>query len=603
MLRARERMLCIVTPGWPGGDLSVGDARLAALYGLCESLGVIHFAAVALLPPRPDEPAGTLPSLMLELVADEGLRPDDLLQRLAFHPSGSLWDLYGAWWPAAQPASVGARNEALLALLRRGLSVADGAFVGPRDLSVAQVRAHRRLTEAVRAQAAHIDAATRSKRESLALALARWAFVQPAFEPIATTTPQSWWRKASGLQKLRMLGTRILLAALALWLLRELARCLQAVLPSPDGPSPWPGLAMLLRRTAETIDAIASALPLFGGRVLLFLLAFGLVYLLLFALLPGLWCGWRRWLDDVDRWLDSPGESVAAQACRGFGLLLLPWLPVVVLRLLVGKQRWFEVIGHPAVQWVLAVDLALLVALGLLLAIGLARPASASKSGPGLAAFRAAFTRTSHAPVPGAQQVHPAVEDSDARLVAGTALLISLTEMRWPRPWSAACTRFFLRVVTWAGHVFFTEGRLGDVRGIQFGHWHIIDGGRRYLFCSNYDGNFGGYLDDFIKHAASGTTLFWRWTQLLPRAAAQPGHPAVLAARRFPPTRLLAYRGVKCEQHFKTYARDSMLPQLFRYDACGLTGQQKIDDRRLRDALFGARHDANDEVLMRALER
>jgi hypothetical protein len=596
---ARERMLCIVTPGWPGGALDVGDARLTALHALCDALGVVHFAAVALLPPRPDEPACTLPSLMLELVVDEGLRPDDLLQRLALHPSGALWQLYGAWWPAAQPGSVGARNEALLTLLRRGLSVADGAFVGPRDLSVAQVRAHRRLTEAVRAQAAQVDAATRSRRESFALALARWAFVQPAFEAIAGPAPRSWWRLASGFAKLRMLATRGLLAAVALWLLRGLARCVHNGLPPADQPGLWPGLKALVRWMAQAVDAVASWLLQFGGRVLLFLLAFAVVYLLLFVLLPGLWRGWRSGLEGVNRWLDSPGDSLAASTCRLFGLLLLPWLAVVMLRLLVGKERWRVVLAHPTIELALVVDFVALVALGLLLAIGLARPGLSQ----GLAAFRAWFTRTSHAPVPGSQQVHPTVEASDTRLVGGTALLISLTEMRTPNAWSAAWTRFFLRVVTWAGHVFFTEGRLGDLRGIQFGHWHIIDGGRRYLFCSNYDGNFGGYLDDFIKGAAGGTTLFWRWTHLLPRAAAQPGHPAIDAARRFPPTRLLAYRGVKCEQAFKTYARDSMLPPLFRYDACGLTGQQKIDDRRLRDALFGTRTDANDDVLMRALER
>ena len=52
--------------------------------------------------------------------------------------------------------------------------------------------------------------------------------------------------------------------------------------------------------------------------------------------------------------------------------------------------------------------------------------------------------------------------------------------------------------MTLLGYVFFTEGVLGGAPGIHFGHWRVIDNGRRFLFCSNYDGDFGGYLDDFI---------------------------------------------------------------------------------------------------------
>ena len=87
-----------------------------------------------------------------------------------------------------------------------------------------------------------------------------------------------------------------------------------------------------------------------------------------------------------------------------------------------------------------------------------------------------------------------------------------------------------------------------------------------------------------------------------PSADAAADHPQITQARRFPPTRLLAYRGVKCELGFKAYARESMLPQLFRYDACKLSSPQKIGATGLRDALFGARNDVNDDIVMRALE-
>lgn len=608
---ARERMLCIVTPAWPGGGLAFGDARLAGLQRLFDDVGVVHFAAVALLPPRPDEPVDAPPSLMLELAVDEGLRPDDLLQRLAHHPGGALWSLYGAWWPDVQPPSVGARNEALLALLRRGLSVADGAFVGPRDLSVAQVRAHRRLGSALRAQGAQVGQAERARADRHALALARWAFAQPQFESIARPAPRSYWRAAGVSGVLRRGAMWAGAFALTLWLLHEAAQRVGAMLlPMVGGPRWSHAWLAGLHAVAEAAARATGVLVHLGIRLLLALLAVAFVYLLLFVLLPAVWKGWRRWLDALERMLDSPGDSVAARAACSFGLLLLPWPVAVLAWVACGSEGWsaLQALTPAAIGFALRADGVALLALGLVLAVGLPRdggpqPAPRPGSRRGLARFRAWFCRARHAPVAGAQQVHRSIDESDARLVGGTAHLISLTELRAPRGWSALCTRVALRVVTWAGHMFFTDGRLGHLRGIQFGHWHLIDGGRRYLFCSNFDGNFGGYLDDFIQGASGGTTLFWRWTQLLPRRAAQPGQPAVDRARRFPPTRLLAYRGVRCEQAFKTYARASMLPHLFRYDACGLSGQQKIDDRRVRDALFGPRDDAADDVLMRALER
>jgi hypothetical protein len=217
--------------------------------------------------------------------------------------------------------------------------------------------------------------------------------------------------------------------------------------------------------------------------------------------------------------------------------------------------------------------------------------------------FRRWLTRGRPMVVPRAQQVHPSIDACEARLIAGTAHMISLTEVRSPRAWSGLWIRLVMGTVTSLGHMLFTEGRLGDAPGIHFGHWHLIDGGRRLLFCANFDGSFGGYLDDFIKGPSVGTTLFWRWTELHPRPAAAPGHPEVTHARRFPPTRLLALRGVKCERGFKAYARDSMVPHLFRADFIGLSLDEKLRGTELRDALFGVRCPVNDDIVMRALER
>jgi hypothetical protein len=122
-----------------------------------------------------------------------------------------------------------------------------------------------------------------------------------------------------------------------------------------------------------------------------------------------------------------------------------------------------------------------------------------------------------------------------------------------------------LRIVTLVWTVFFT-GTSGRCTGHPFRPLAHHRGGRRYLFCSNYDGNFGGYLDDFINGATIGTTLAWRWTTLMPRRSAAFGQPDVKAPRSFPPTRFAIFRGVKCELKFKSYARDSMLPHLYRFE-------------------------------------
>jgi hypothetical protein len=59
---------------------------------------------------------------------------------------------------------------------------------------------------------------------------------------------------------------------------------------------------------------------------------------------------------------------------------------------------------------------------------------------------------------------------------------------------------------------------------------------------------------------------------------------------------------VKCELKFKSYARDSMLPHLYHFDACNLTIDQINLATSLRDALFDKRNDSNDDQIMRAIE-
>jgi hypothetical protein len=201
-----------------------------------------------------------------------------------------------------------------------------------------------------------------------------------------------------------------------------------------------------------------------------------------------------------------------------------------------------------------------------------------------------------------AHQVHPSIQACEARLSARTSHMISLTEIRRPYFIHRAWLRFWLWFFSVLGEYVFTEGILGRAHGIKFGHWHIIDRGRRLLFCSNFDSAFGGYLDEFIQGATEGVNLIWRNSELLPRGAARSGDPAVDHAREFPPTFLGIYRGCKAEQAFKAYTRASMLPHLHRYEAYCRSNQDIERGTRLREALRGTRTALKDDQIARALE-
>jgi hypothetical protein len=207
-------------------------------------------------------------------------------------------------------------------------------------------------------------------------------------------------------------------------------------------------------------------------------------------------------------------------------------------------------------------------------------------------------------PLSGGHQVNSLVVKCEGELAADHRVnhIFNLTDVRSPVWWNAFWLRYFLRLVSYLGHTVFTEGTLGNAEGIRFGHWYVIDGGRRLLFCSNYDGSFGGYLDEFINGASEGINLFWRWTELRKRGPAAPGHPGVLNPRTFPPTRMWAFGGCKYEQWFKTYARDGMLPHLYRFEAYKQTAQDVRRAARVRETITGARTPVRDDQLLRALE-
>ena len=81
--------------------------------------------------------------------------------------------------------------------------------------------------------------------------------------------------------------------------------------------------------------------------------------------------------------------------------------------------------------------------------------------------------------------------------------------------WAASSRTRFRRalfpVLMWpidyfARHVF-GRGHLGRIRTIHFARWVFLDGKKRMLFASNYDGSHEAYMDDFINKAGWGLNL------------------------------------------------------------------------------------------------
>jgi hypothetical protein len=81
------------------------------------------------------------------------------------------------------------------------------------------------------------------------------------------------------------------------------------------------------------------------------------------------------------------------------------------------------------------------------------------------------------------------------------------------KPGRVGWTQFMLPIVGYFSNPPYTSnGKLSDMTTIHFARWVVIDGingGKRMLFESNYDGSWEKYIDDFIDHAWQGLdTIF-----------------------------------------------------------------------------------------------
>ncbi|MBA3811593.1 MAG: hypothetical protein H0X27_08130, partial [Caulobacteraceae bacterium] len=113
---------------------------------------------------------------------------------------------------------------------------------------------------------------------------------------------------------------------------------------------------------------------------------------------------------------------------------------------------------------------------------------------------------------------------------------------------------FILWFLNWANRHIFRRGRLARVGTIHFARWVFLDGKRRMVFASNYDGALDSYMDDFINKAGYGLNLVFS------------------NGAGYPRTRFLVLDGAQDEQAFKFFLRRHQLPTDVWYKAYpGLT--------------------------------
>ncbi len=103
---------------------------------------------------------------------------------------------------------------------------------------------------------------------------------------------------------------------------------------------------------------------------------------------------------------------------------------------------------------------------------------------------------------------------------------------------------------------------------IHFARWVFVDGKRRVMFCSNYDGALESYMDDFVNKVAWGLNLVFS------------------NGVGYTSTRFLIKGGAEQEAKFKRYLRNRQLPTQVWYKAYpGLTARDLARHSEIRKGL------------------
>ncbi len=128
--------------------------------------------------------------------------------------------------------------------------------------------------------------------------------------------------------------------------------------------------------------------------------------------------------------------------------------------------------------------------------------------------------------------------------------------------------RVALAGLEFANQHLFWRDRLAGVRTIHFARWLPLDGGRRLVFASAYDGSLESYMDDFIDR------LHWGINLVFSNGAG------------FPRTRWLVFGGARDEIAYKHYLRRHQVATVVFYSAYATSTARTLDaNAQLRSGL------------------
>jgi hypothetical protein len=129
-------------------------------------------------------------------------------------------------------------------------------------------------------------------------------------------------------------------------------------------------------------------------------------------------------------------------------------------------------------------------------------------------------------------------------------------------------TAFLWWLIDVASPVLYSCGNLARIRTIHSARWVFLDGRRRALFASNYDGSDEAYMDDFVNKVAFGLNL------------------AFALGVTWPRTYFLLWEGAHREQEFKNTQNRHELPTEVWYKAySGLNLVDIARNTRIRQGL------------------
>jgi hypothetical protein len=127
---------------------------------------------------------------------------------------------------------------------------------------------------------------------------------------------------------------------------------------------------------------------------------------------------------------------------------------------------------------------------------------------------------------------------------------------------------FVLTAIDYTARHIFNRGRLARVTTIHFARWVFLDGQKRMLFASNYDGSLESYMDDFINKVGFGLNV------------------AFSNGVGYPKTNWLILDGAQNEQRFKGFLRRHQIPTQVWYNAHpGLTALDRKRNMLIREGL------------------